>query len=525
MEPANADSLAFAHSPMRAPRLSARLNSRPQPVSPARSSGGRRGRPHASEGESSAAAATPPPAPSHDGPQPTTQLRQDVSSCWTDWRSELSAAEHDYAHHSDPSLVTDRYVTSPPQPSQASRSALPSSSSASLSGSSSSSSSQMASQSASHPGSSSSSSSSSASASASASASDAKGGKGDGDADAGEQLDAALVALGAGADDDDGEMDPPIGWLDDSPGVWRWIPGAHLSPAHLAKCLRHIFPQFQAHSVVELALENAGLAGNHAALLAEAIPRFSSLKHITLNRNRLTSRDASVLAKAVTKHGGLHSIDLEDNEVGSQGAGALAFCLQSCRYLSTMNLNGNDIKDAGLYALAMALSTPRVHARASGGRGGAGGTGGGKGEGGRGNGFAAMRSGGSGSGKATFQRFPLLQVADNGITSEGARFASSLCQTNHHVVAINLANNKIGDRGAFYLAEMFAAKTSVVDVNVECNEITNHGIRVLFNALQNNIGLDTLSCGGNGPLDFNSLNPGKWRRRAWGVSWGARART
>ena len=123
--------------------------------------------------------------------------------------------------------------------------------------------------------------------------------------------------------------------------------------------------------------------------------------------------------------------------------------------------------------------------------------------------------GGSGSssssgGDAVYHRFPLLQVAENGITSEGARFVSSLCQANRHVVGVNLSLNKIGQRGAFYLAEMLSATTAVRDLDVEGNDITNHGIRALFNALQHNRVLQTLSCGANGPLDLNSLNPGKW---------------
>ena len=281
------------------------------------------------------------------------------------------------------------------------------------------------------------------------------------------------------ANEAEAEADPPLGWYEEETGVWRWFPGILLTCPVLAVCLRFLSPGFLADSVVELALENAGIGLSHASLLAQTLPRFQSLRHLLLHNNQLTSEAASMLAKAINMHGGLHLIDLEDNEVGAQGAAALSFCLQTNQSLSGINLNGNSIEDAGLYALAKALSTPRVHANGqrqtqghNGGR-----------QGSPSVGMQTPRDAVDAA-QAVYHQFPLLQVAENGITSEGARFVASLCQANNHVISVNLANNKIGDKGAFYLAEMLAAPTSVRDLNVESNEITNHGVRALFNALQ-----------------------------------------
>ena len=103
-------------------------------------------------------------------------------------------------------------------------------------------------------------------------------------------------------------------------------------------------------SLVSLSLINAGLGPEGALVMAQALPKMTSLKKLYLPENKIMSEAAAAIAQASSN---LQVLDLHDNNLKASFAKTMAANLGVLKFL---DISCNPLGDAGAGALAESLS-------------------------------------------------------------------------------------------------------------------------------------------------------------------------
>ncbi|XP_034563171.1 NLR family CARD domain-containing protein 3 [Notolabrus celidotus] len=101
-----------------------------------------------------------------------------------------------------------------------------------------------------------------------------------------------------------------------------------------------------------------------------------------------------------------------------------------------------------------------------------------------------------------------ISLAENSISSKGAKALSRALLVNRTLTSLNLRNNKIGSKGAKSLAESLKMNQILVSVNFQNNAIEEEGARALAEVLQSNRKLVSLN------LQKNRIGAGGAKRIA-----------
>lgn len=118
-------------------------------------------------------------------------------------------------------------------------------------------------------------------------------------------------------------------------------------------------------SLQELRLNNNGLGPDGGKVIAEGLlqnraksqaeGKASSLRRVTIGRNRLENGSAPALAEAFKAHESLEEVALFQNGIRMEGIVALAAGLSSCHSLKAIDLQDNTFSKEGSAAFAKAI--------------------------------------------------------------------------------------------------------------------------------------------------------------------------
>jgi Ran GTPase-activating protein (RanGAP) involved in mRNA processing and transport len=108
-------------------------------------------------------------------------------------------------------------------------------------------------------------------------------------------------------------------------------------------------------SVQNLMLSCISMGQDGLSSLAASLPRFRSLRSLSVGLNSLTDSDASILADALPPS--IETLDLRGNQIGDAGTARISRALagHTPRSLHSLNLRSNWIGDAGAASLAGAI--------------------------------------------------------------------------------------------------------------------------------------------------------------------------
>lgn len=123
---------------------------------------------------------------------------------------------------------------------------------------------------------------------------------------------------------------------------------AQFIPAVVEKLVNH-------SSLRHLTLENNKLDVRAARLLSSCLPTWPKLETVWLGHNPLTPAGVAMVAGALQAHSALQRLHLGGTHMGSVGAVALARVLPGLRHLRFLDLVANDIDALGMEAIAASL--------------------------------------------------------------------------------------------------------------------------------------------------------------------------
>ena len=274
------------------------------------------------------------------------------------------------------------------------------------------------------------------------------------------------------------------------------------------------------HSVRRLRLSNAGLVDDHFVCVCQSLPALPSVEELWLDGNAFMSTMSAKVVADVLPATRIKHLNLGRNRLGPEASLIIATAARRCRSTCTLNLGGNRIGDAGVRSLLPVLAATEAegavhHAR-----------------------IVAvyeqvnpekvgvvdqLLAKFNGREKELYDLLEnkygdlheiagveadappalrVLDLADNGLTADGARAACELCRRNPHIASLHLGHNAIGDNGAIAVAQLLSGKNELTDVNLESNGITELGLSKLLQETRRSPNLAALSLSGN---DFGSV--------------------
>lgn len=235
-----------------------------------------------------------------------------------------------------------------------------------------------------------------------------------------------------------------------------------------------------------LVLRDNELPPEASVPLARLLGRNNSFTEVDLAGNALACQGIQQIAQALKRNTSIASLNLRDNLIGADGASHLARALQGNSTLTELNLGNNRIQDDGVRALARALSHDTSPGHLS-----------------NPDLSSSLRSGSSWArNSACRSSLHTLSVGHNQLGDEGAAHIAALLHDNQVLTRLDLRTNKIKAAGAREIARALKQpSTRLVELDIQQNGIGHEGARYFSEALLVNKSLRILNLHGNSIKD------------------------